>query len=205
VDLHGCRDSLSHHGLLRGCRDSLSHRGLLQGCRDSLSHRGLLCGLQGSLCSSAWSTSCPPSALTVGSAGLFLSRHLTPLSQLLLVLLRFPPFPSELCDPRGATAVAGGLGLGQQQVHLGAGWHWLCRTQGKLLTASHRSHPCSCPPATETWPRKPNTDILQIKKLPSAFFQGGRGSFALFFHFFICSAYPRQQHYGSHFLFSCRF
>ena len=37
----------------------------------------------GNLCSSAWSTSCPPSALTLGSAGLLLSHILTPLSLLL--------------------------------------------------------------------------------------------------------------------------
>ena len=38
----------------------------------SLPHHGLPHGLQGNLCSSAWSIFSPPSALTWGSAGLFL-------------------------------------------------------------------------------------------------------------------------------------
>ncbi|KAM9616085.1 uncharacterized protein ACIBXB_020459 [Morphnus guianensis] len=50
----------------------------LQG--DSLPHHGLPRGLQGNLCSGAWSISSPPSALTWGAAGLFLSHVLTPLS-----------------------------------------------------------------------------------------------------------------------------
>lgn len=32
---------------------------------------------------------------------------------------------------------------GQQRVHFGAGWHWLCQTEGKLQAASHRSNRCS--------------------------------------------------------------
>jgi len=50
----------------------------------------------------------------------------------------FFPF---LCYHRGATTIADGLGLGQRRVRLRAGWHWLCQTWGKLLAASHRSHP----------------------------------------------------------------
>ena len=50
----------------------------------SLPHYGLLHGLQGNLCSGAWSSSSTPSALTSGSAELFLSHSLTPLSRLLL-------------------------------------------------------------------------------------------------------------------------
>jgi len=66
--------------------------------------------------------------------------------------------PSEIHYPRGATTIADWLGLGQQQVRLRAGWHWLYQTLGKLLAASHRSHPYS-PPTTKTLPRKPITDF----------------------------------------------
>ena len=52
--------------------------------------------------------------------------------------------------------------LGQQRVHLWANCHWLYQTQWKLLTASHRSHPCS-PPTTKTLPHKPNAHYLQQK------------------------------------------
>lgn len=33
--------------------------------------------------------------------------------------------PCLICYSRGTTAVTDGLGLGQRQVHPGAGWHWL--------------------------------------------------------------------------------
>jgi len=111
----------------------------------SLPHYALFHGLHGNLCSSAWSTSSPPSALALVSAELFLSHILTFLSYCCMPLCRFF-FPSELCYHRGSTTVADGLGLGQQRVHLRAGWHWLCQTQWKLLAASHRSHPCSPKP-----------------------------------------------------------
>jgi len=71
------------------------------------------------------------------------------------------------CYPRGTTTVADGLGLGQWQVCLGAGWRWLCVTWGKLLVISHRGHPCS-PPATKILPCKRNTEkhtfVLLVKK-----------------------------------------
>jgi len=54
------------------------------------------------------------------------------------------------------TTVDDGLSLGQWQVHLGACWHWLYQTWGKLLAASHRSHPYS-PPATKALPCKAST------------------------------------------------
>jgi len=55
------------HGVLHVCRDSLPHHGLLHGCR-------------GTFLSGAWSTSCPPSALTWWSAELLLSHRPNPLS-----------------------------------------------------------------------------------------------------------------------------
>jgi len=64
--------------------------------------------------------------------------------------------PSSICYSRGATILSDWLGLGQQWVHLRAGWHWVYQTWGKVLTAAHRSHPCN-PPATKTLPRKPIT------------------------------------------------
>lgn len=101
---------------------------LLQG--HSLPCRGLHHRLQGNLCFCAWSTFCPPSSLTLVFAELFLSH-------ILIFHVFFPPFLIHY--PRGATAVVDALGLGS----LGAGWHWLYQTQGNLLAASHRSHPCS--------------------------------------------------------------
>jgi len=44
-----------------------------------------------------------------------------------------------MCYHIGTTTVTDCLG--QQQVHLGAGWHWLYWASGKLPAASHRSHP----------------------------------------------------------------
>lgn len=53
-------------------------------------------------------------------------------------------------------SVASGLSLSQQQVHLGAGWQWLCRIEGKLLATTYTIYPCSSP-ATKTLPHKLNT------------------------------------------------
>jgi len=47
-----------------------------------------------------------------------------------------------MCCLRGITD---GLGLGQRQVCLGGGWHWLYRTWGKMLATFRRRHPCSPP------------------------------------------------------------
>lgn len=47
--------------------------------------------------------------------------------------------------------------LGQQQVHLGAGCHWLCQVFEKLLAPTQRSHPFGSFPTTKTLPRKPDT------------------------------------------------
>ena len=91
----------------------------------------------------------PPSALTLVSAFSLLSLAANALTQGLF-------FPSSPCYSRGATTVTDGLSLGQRRVCLGAGWHWLCWTRGKLLTASHRNYPCSLP-ATKTLPHKPST------------------------------------------------
>ena len=46
--------------------------------------------------------------------------------------------------------------VGSALASSGAGWHQLCRTLGKLLAASHRSHPYS-PTTSKTVPPKPNT------------------------------------------------
>jgi len=136
-----------------GCRWGSAPPWTSMDCRDSLPHHGLHHRLQGkSHCSSVWSTSCPPSALCLVSAELFLSHSLTPLSPLPL----HPRFSSLLKYPRGAATVADRLGLGQWQVCLRAGWHRLHQTRGKILAASHRNHPYSRP-ATTTLPRKPVT------------------------------------------------
>jgi len=97
----------------------------------------------------------PTSSLTLMSAKLFLSHRLTPLSSLPFHRSFFSS-PSSLCYHRGATTIADGFGLGQQCVHLRAGWHWLYQRWGKFLATSHRSHPYN-PPAIKTLPHKPIT------------------------------------------------
>jgi len=99
----------------------------------------------------------PHSSLTLLSAELFLSHSLMCPSRLLFHHSFFSS-PSEIRYPRGATIVADWLGLGQQRVHLRAGWHGLYQTWGKLLAASHRSHRYS-PVATKTLPRKPTAIV----------------------------------------------
>jgi len=74
-----------HHGLQVEISSTVDLHGL-QG--DSLPHCGLDHGLQGKLCSSAWSTFPPPSALTLVSAELFLSHILTPLSSCKMPLMQ---------------------------------------------------------------------------------------------------------------------
>ncbi|KAM9590949.1 uncharacterized protein ACIBXB_005997 [Morphnus guianensis] len=88
----------------------------------------------------------PPSSLTLVSAGLFLLHVLTPLSGCCFCLSHNFFFFFFKCYHRGVTTIADWLGLGRRRVRLRAGWHWLCRTQGKLPAASYRSHPCNPPP-----------------------------------------------------------
>jgi len=117
VDLHGVQgDNPPHHGLSSqaGREDSL------------LWHLEHLFPL--------------PSSLTLVTAELFLSHHLTPLSQL-PSHRRFFFFPFLNMLSQSTTIVADWLGLGQQRVRLRASWHWLYQTWRKLLAASHRSHP----------------------------------------------------------------
>jgi len=123
----------------------------------SLPHRGLLHGLQGNVCLGTWSTSSPPSSLTLVFAEFSSSRLQNALTEFIS--------PSQLRYPRGPTTVTGRLSLGQWQVCLGASWHWLCWTWGKLLAASHRSQPCIPPLATKILPCKPTTACLVIQRL----------------------------------------
>jgi len=97
----------------------------LQG--DNLPHHGLHHELQGkTLCSGVSSTSSTSFFTDAGvcrvvsftSSHSSLSTTISP--QFFLPLLKH--------YPRGATIVADWLGLGQQQVHLRARWHWLYQT-----------------------------------------------------------------------------
>jgi len=79
----------------------------------------LPCGLpwlQGNLCYGAWSTSCPPSAMTAGSTEFFLSHSFLWLKLPLCRL--FFPFSNSL---RGATTIAEGSALAV----VGLSWSWL--------------------------------------------------------------------------------
>jgi len=87
----------------------------------------------------------PPSSLTLVTAELLLSHHVTPLSCCKCSYTGGFFSPPYIHYYRGTTTIADGLSLSQWQAHLGAGWHCLYRTRGKLLVASHRSHPCSPP------------------------------------------------------------
>jgi len=123
------------HGLQVDICSTMDLHGL-QG--DSLPHHGLHHELQRNLCYGTWSTSSP---------------SFTDLDICRVFSLTYPysSLPSQFSSPsyipyhRGATTTADCLGLGQWQVHLGAGWHWLYQTSGKLLASSHRSHTCRAP------------------------------------------------------------
>ena len=146
-------------GVLHGLQVDICSTVNLHGLQgDSLPHHGLPHGLQGNLCSGAWSTSSPSFFTDLGVCRVVSLTYSHSSLQLQFVVQFFSP--SLICYPRGATTIADGLGLDQQRVHLGASWHWLYQTQGKLLGASHRSHPCS-PPATKTLPCKPNTSCYR--------------------------------------------
>jgi len=127
VDLHG----LQGH--------SLPHHGLRHGCRG--------------VCSSAWRTFSPSFFTDLGVCRVvsLASSHSS-----LCCCFRSIFFPI-LCYPRGATTVVDGLGLGQQWVYPGAGWHLLCQTQGSfsqlltdatpvapLLLKCCHAHPVQC-------------------------------------------------------------
>jgi len=127
---------LLHHGVIHEVQVEICSTVDLHGCRDSLPHHSLLHGCRGTSAPAPAASLPPPSALTIGSAGLFLSHSLTPLS--CCKNCHYAEVFSTLSHYyRGTTRVAVGFGLGQQQVHLGAGWHWLHQTGGsfwKLLT-----------------------------------------------------------------------
>jgi len=93
--------------------------------------------------------SCPPlSAVALMSVELFLSHVLTPVSPTAFFLFAFLNYVIPEVLPLLLMGLAsGGSVLGPT---------WLCQTLGKLLTPSHRSHPCS-PPATKTLLCKPTT------------------------------------------------
>lgn len=66
----------------------------------------------------------------------------------------------KICCPRDATTVTDGLSLSQWQVHLGAGWNYLCGAWRQLLTGATPAAPHFPPPlpsAPETWLCKTNT------------------------------------------------
>jgi len=124
---------------------------------DKLPHRGLHHELQEkTLCSSVLSTSSPSFFTDLGAAELFLSHRLAPLSRLPFYRNFFPLLKYVITE--ALTTVADCLGLGQRQVCIRAGWHWLYQMWGKLLAAPHRSHPYSTP-TTKTLPRKPIKSI----------------------------------------------
>jgi len=82
----------------------------------------------------------PPSFFTDLDVCRVVSFTLSQSSLSTAVLPQFFSSPSLLCYHRGAATVVDWLGLGQQRVHLRAGWQWLYQSWGKLLAASHRSN-----------------------------------------------------------------
>jgi len=137
---------------------------------DSLPHNGLHHKLQGNLCSGAWSTSSPSFFPDLGVCRV-ISLTYSHYSVRLHVLPHRIFFPFSICDHRGTTIIADRLGLGQWQVHLGASWHCLYWTQGKLLAPPQSSHPCSST-ATKMLPCKPTAPLQlpfpHLSCIPSA-------------------------------------
>lgn len=99
-------------------------------------HHGLHHGLHGTSAPGA----SPPltSPPTLISTWLIISYILTPFW--LFFCRSLVSFPSWIHYPESATPTADGCILGQWWVPLGASWHRLSWTWGKLLTASHRRH-----------------------------------------------------------------
>jgi len=147
---------LLRRGVLHGLRVDICSTVDLYGLQgDSLPHHGLHHELQGkTLCSRISSTSSLSffTDLDVCRVVSLTSPHS---SLLTAVPLQFFPLLNYVIT-EVLPAVADGLGLGQHQVCLRAGWHWLYQAWGKLLAASQRSHTYS-PPTTKTSPRKPIT------------------------------------------------
>lgn len=97
--------------------------------------------------------------MTLVSAKWLLSHILTPLPGSPFLHSNFFCF----CYSRGAISTADGLGLDQRWLHFGAAWHWLHWTWGKLLEASHRSHPCKlCPVPPSTMKNLPSKCSVSI-------------------------------------------
>ena len=119
---------LLRRGVLHGLQVDICSTMDLPGLQgDNLPHHGLHHGLQGNLCSGAWSTSSPSFFTDLGVCrAVSLTCSHSSLWLQLLCLGFLSPFLNLF--PRGATTVAAGFGLGQPWVHLGAGWHRLCRT-----------------------------------------------------------------------------
>ena len=123
--LHGCtwRCALcSAHGLKE---DSLLLRGPLLGRRKLLLH--------------SWSTSCPPSAMTLGAAGT-LVPHLFPLSPSCSCTALFPSLQSTLPEAHPASRPV--------QLYLAVGTcgsSWSCSSTWRTDGHCSQSHPCCHP------------------------------------------------------------
>ena len=134
-------------GVLHGLQGNLCSTVNLHGLQgDSLpSHHGL----QGNLCSGAPPPS--PSSLTSVSAWLFLS-HPTPLSTVgLFSVVLFPLLKYAITEALPLLLMGSALARGRSDLEV-----------GKLLAASHRSHPCSPSPAAKPLPHKPNTPTENV-------------------------------------------
>lgn len=110
-------------------------------------------GALGDLSSGIWSTSSLFLHYLV-STGQCLAHIFTPSTAVLqkvdFFLVLFSNLLSQRCFHRHRL-----LCLSQCHICLGAGWHWLCQTRGKILAASHRSCHCN-PTATKSLPCKPS-------------------------------------------------
>lgn len=137
----GCRWICASPCTSKGCGGISAPPCHLQGLQGDLCSSMHLQGRQGNnLCSGTWSTFSPSSPLTLVSEKLFPSHIFTPLCGFSCAATLSPSYRHYHSS---AASIADGLGLGQQWVPLGAGWHWFCWTWGKHLVASHRSHTCS--------------------------------------------------------------
>jgi len=152
---HGVTASFGHsllqRGVLPGLQVGICSPVGLHSCRDSLPSPWSAPWAAGNLCSGAWSTSCPPSALILGSAELFLLHILTHLLTLLLCSSFFPLLKTAIPELLGPSLMGSALASSGSVLELaGIGSVGHGRSFWQLLTEATPAASCYQNLATQT-------------------------------------------------------